>query len=183
MHIFAQSTPNHGVPNVPGANSPLAYVGMEVTLMHLIVGGVCERFPDLQFVPTEFETGWIGNFLRRTDHTWTRHGGKIAGYTLPRKPSYYWHRQFTCTFEDDPIGIRTRDFIGVKNMMWGSDYPHGDSIFPESQQILDSLFSPQEEADRFAVTAANVVNLYKLPFDIDSGSVNTTSQSALTRGG
>ena len=166
MHIFAQGSPNHGVPNVPGANSPLAYIGMEVTIMHLIVGGVCERFPDLQFVPTEFETGWIGNFLRRTDHTWTRHGGKIAGYTLPQKPSYYWHRQFTCTFEDDPIGIRTRDFIGVKNMMWGSDYPHGDSIFPESQQILDSLFSAEEEPDRYAVTVENVVSLYKLPFDI-----------------
>jgi predicted TIM-barrel fold metal-dependent hydrolase len=99
-------------------------------------------------------------------HAWTRHGGKIAGYTLPRKPSDYWYRQFLCTFEDDPIGIRTRDFIGVENMMWGSDYPHGDSIFPESQQILDTLFSPEEQADRFAITARNVVNLYKLPFDL-----------------
>jgi predicted TIM-barrel fold metal-dependent hydrolase len=170
MHIFAQASPSHGVPNVPGANSPLAYIGMEVTLMHLIAGGVCDRFPNLKFVPTEFETGWIGNFLRRTDHTWTRHGGKLAGYTLPHKPSYYWHRQFTATFEDDPIGIRTRDFIGVQNLMWGSDYPHGDSIFPESQQILDSLFPPQEEDDRFTVTAANVVKLYNLPFDLGAGS-------------
>ncbi|HEX8969126.1 MAG TPA: amidohydrolase family protein, partial [Chloroflexota bacterium] len=127
MHIFAAASPYHGVPNVPGANSPLAYIGMEVTLMHLIASGVCERFPDLKFVPTEFETGWIGNFLRRTDHAWTRHGGKIAGFSLPHKPSDYWHRQFTATFEDDPIGIRTRDFIGVDNLMWGSDYPHGDS--------------------------------------------------------
>ena len=159
-------SPNHGVPNVPGASSPLVYIGMEVTLMHLIVGSVCERFPDLKFVPTEFETGWIGNFLRRTDDTWTRHGGKVAGYTLPHMPSYYWHRQFTATFEDDPIGIRTRDFIGVGNMMWGSDYPHGASIFPGSQQILGSLFSPDEEADRFTVTVANVVKLYNLPFDL-----------------
>jgi predicted TIM-barrel fold metal-dependent hydrolase len=178
MHIFAQASPNHGVPGVPGANSPLAYVGMEVTLMHLICGGVCERFPDLQFVPTEFETGWIGNFLRRTDHTWTRHGGKIAGFTLPRKPSEYWHRQFTATFEDDPIGIRTRDFIGVRNLMWGSDYPHGDSIFPDSQPILDTLFSTsaEDEADRFAVTVANVVNLYKLPFETAGASPQTARE-------
>jgi predicted TIM-barrel fold metal-dependent hydrolase len=179
MHIFAQASPNHGVPDVLGANSPLAYIGMEVTLMHLIVGGVCERFPRLQFVPTEFETGWIGNFLRRTDHTWTRHGGKIAGHTLPRKPSFYWHRNFTCTFEDDPIGIRTRDFIGVKNMMWGSDYPHGDSIFPESQPILDSLFSPEEEADRFTITAGNVVKLYSLPFDLSQASPQARPQPAV----
>jgi predicted TIM-barrel fold metal-dependent hydrolase len=179
MHIFSQASPNHGVPNVPGANSPLAYIGMEVTLMHLIASGVCERFPSLQFVPTEFETGWIGNFLRRIDHAWTRHGGKIAGYTLPRKPSEYWHRQFTATFEDDPIGVRTRDIIGVQNLMWGSDYPHGDSIFPESQPILDSLFSPEEEADRFTVTAANVVKLYKLPFDLSEARRQAMAQPAL----
>ena len=71
----------------------------------------------------------------------------------------------TATFEDDPIGIRTRDFIGVANLMWGSDCPHGDSIFPESQPILDSLLSPDEEDDRFTVTVANVVKLYNLPFD------------------
>jgi predicted TIM-barrel fold metal-dependent hydrolase len=179
MHIFAQASPNHGVPNVPGANSPLAYIGMEVTLMQLIVSGVCERFPNLKFVPTEFETGWIGNFLRRTDHAWTRHGGKIAGYTVPRKPSYYWHHNFTATFEDDPIGIRTRDFIGVQNMMWGSDYPHGDSIFPESQPILDSLFSPDEEEDRFTVTVANAVKLYNLPFDISQASPRPKQQPAI----
>jgi predicted TIM-barrel fold metal-dependent hydrolase len=147
--------------------------------MQLIVSGVCERFPNLKFVPTEFETGWIGNFLRRTDHAWTRHGGKIAGYTVPRKPSYYWHHNFTATFEDDPIGIRTRDFIGVQNMMWGSDYPHGDSIFPESQPILDSLFSPDEEEDRFTVTVANAVKLYNLPFDISQASPPPKQQPAI----
>ena len=67
--------------------------------------------------------------------------------------------------QQSSIGIRTRDFIGVANLMWGSDYPHGDSIYPESQPILDSLLSPDEEDDRFTVTVANVVKLYNLPFD------------------
>ncbi len=44
MHIFSSSTPNHGLPNWPGANYPLAYVGMEVTVVTLIASGVCERF-------------------------------------------------------------------------------------------------------------------------------------------
>src|ERR671933_660412 len=138
MHIFSSATPNHGLPNVPGANSPLAYMGMEVTIINLIVSGVCER-----------------------------HGGKIGGATLPRKPSDYWHQNFIATFEDDPIGIRTIDFIGAENLMWGSDYPHGDSIFPESQPILDGLFTGDLAKDRFTVTARNVVKLYGLPFQVD----------------
>ena len=182
MHIFSSATPNHGLPNVPGANSPLAYMGMEVTIINLIVSGVCERHPNLKFVVTEFETGWIGNFLRRTDHTWVRHGGKIANTMLPRKPSDYWHQNFIATFEDDPIGIRTIDFIGVDNLMWGSDYPHGDSIFPESQPILDGLFSGDLAKDRFAVTARNVVKLYNLPFDLDAAESQPRSAGAVAVG-
>ena len=62
--------------------------------------------------------------------------------------------------------------------MWGSDYPHGDSIFPESQPILDSLFSPEEESDRFTVTAGNVVKLYNLPFDLSQRSPRPRAEPA-----
>jgi uncharacterized protein len=179
MHIFSSASPNHGLPNVPGANSPLAYMGMENTVISLIVGGVCERHPRLKFVVTEFETGWIGNFLRRTDHTWYRHGGKIGGAALPRKPSDYWHQNFIATFEDDPIGIRTIDFIGAENLMWGSDYPHGDSIFPDSQPILDSLFTGDLAKDRYTVTARNVVKLYNLPFELDGEEARTSGAHAV----
>ncbi len=118
------------------------------------------------FVPTEFETGWVGNFLRRIDHAWYRAGGTLMpNVKLPKQPSDYWHRNFIVTFEDDPIGIRTRDFIGVDNLMWGSDYPHGDSIFPNSQQVLDELFSEHHEADRMKITAENAIKLYRLPFE------------------
>ena len=53
--------------------------------------------------------------------------------------------------------------------MWGSDYPHGDSIFPESQPTLDELFTGDLANDRYTVTAGNVVKLYDLPFDLETG--------------
>jgi hypothetical protein len=34
------------------------------------------------------------------------------------------------------MGIRLRGAIGVDNMMWGSDYPHSESTFPQSRKIL-----------------------------------------------
>ncbi|MGH2519869.1 MAG: amidohydrolase family protein, partial [Chloroflexota bacterium] len=129
----------------------------------IIMSGVCERFPGLKFVVTEFETGWVGNLLRRLDHGYRRTGGNsFPGVKLSMLPSDYWHRNFLVTFEDDPIGIRTRDFIGVPNLMWGSDYPHGDSIFPRSQETLDQLFAGLPAADRAAITHGNVSRLYKL---------------------
>ena len=75
-------------------------------------------------------------------------------------------RNFYATFEDDPLGIRTRDFIGTKTLMWGNDYPHGDSVFPHSQQVLSEILDECTDEERWQMTVKNVVDLYKLPFEL-----------------
>lgn len=163
MHVFSGATANHGMPPFKGLDYTLSHLGIQVTIGTLIMSGVCERFPRLRFVPTEFGTGWVADFLQRIDWTWVRSGGgTFPGVKLPMTPSQYWKRNFLITFEDDEIGIRTRDVIGVQNLMWGNDYPHGDSTFPGSQGILDELFAGQEH-DRLAITAVNACELYRLP--------------------
>ena len=51
------------------------------------------------------------------------------------------------SFQEDAIGIRLRDAIGVDNMMWGSDYPHSESTFPQSRKILAEILAgvPDDE--------------------------------------
>ena len=51
------------------------------------------------------------------------------------------------SFQEDAIGIRLRDVIGVDNMMWGSDYPHSESTFPQSREILAEILEgvPDDE--------------------------------------
>jgi predicted TIM-barrel fold metal-dependent hydrolase len=51
-------------------------------------------------------------------------------------------------------------------LMWGSDYPHGDSIFPESLDVLDRILNECKAEKRYEMTAKNVVKLYDLPFEI-----------------
>ena len=161
MHIFTGATPNHGMPFRIGQNA-LAFAGICFTIYDIIFSKVCERFPDLKFVITEFETGWIGHLLRRFEHNWYRGGSR----SLAVNPIEYWKQNFLATFEDDPIGIRTRDFSGVNTLLWGSDYPHGDSIFPDSQAILDRIMTDCSPEERYAMTVKNVVQLYDLPFEV-----------------
>ena len=54
---------------------------------------------------------------------------------------------FVLSFQEDAIGIRLRDVIGVDNMMWGSDYPHSESTFPQSRKILAEILKgvPEDE--------------------------------------
>jgi hypothetical protein len=51
-------------------------------------------------------------------------------------PSDFFRRNVVLSFQEDAISIRLRDVIGVDNMMWGSDYPHSESTFPQSRKIL-----------------------------------------------
>ena len=59
-------------------------------------------------------------------------------------PSHFFRRNVVLSFQEDAVGIRLRDVIGVDNMMWGSDYPHSESTFPQSRKILAGV--PDEQA-------------------------------------
>jgi predicted TIM-barrel fold metal-dependent hydrolase len=164
MHIFTGATPNHGLP-FRQAGSPLAFAGVMFSIADIIQSGVCKRFPRLKFVITEFETGWTAIMLKRLDWSYIRSGGART-QPNPHPPSYYWKRQFYVTFEDDPLGIRSRDFIGTETMLWGNDYPHGDSVFPNSQSVLTNILRDCTRDEIYQMTVKNVVDLYKLPFTL-----------------
>ncbi len=58
--------------------------------------------------------------------------------------------------------MRTRDLIGVDNLIWGNDYPHHDSIWPNSQRVLDELMEGVPDDERRRMTFDNTVELYNL---------------------
>ena len=70
-------------------------------------------------------------------------------------------------FQEDAIGVRPRDVIGVDNMMWGSDYPHSESTFPQSRKILaeslDGVPDEQAKPDP-GIAAGNTTRVYN--FDV-----------------
>src|SRR5262249_3763070 len=67
----------------------------------------------------------------------------------------------------DPLGIMTRSFIGPETLLWGNDYPHGDSIFPHSRQVLSEILSDCTPEERWLMTVKNVIELYDLPFPVE----------------
>lgn len=173
LHIFTGTSfdmglPAHwGPPALSITGYALSFASLAATFVQLICGGVAEHHPGLRFVGAEFETGWAGHFLQRLDHA-TYRARHEASPDLAMEPTEYFHRQFAVTFEDDELGVRQRDVIGVENLLWGNDYPHHDSIWPHSMEVAERIFAgvPPEEVER--MTYGNVVDLYgiKLPEDV-----------------
>ena len=69
------------------------------------------------------------------------------------------------SFQEDAIGIRVRDVVGEKSLMWGSDYPHTESTFPRSREITSEILVDVPGAERERILRDNVADLYG--FDLD----------------
>ena len=60
------------------------------------------------------------------------------------------------------MGIRDREVIRVANILWGSDYPHVESTFPRSQEILREILSPCTEEEKAKIVGGNTACIYGL---------------------
>jgi predicted TIM-barrel fold metal-dependent hydrolase len=127
------------------------------------VSGVLERWPDLRVVLVEAGIGWIPYFLERLDTMAENHGwDTFPEKVIEEKPSFYWHRNMAATFEQDLIGVRNRYHIGVENLMWATDYPHPDSTWPHSQEVLGEHFKDVPKDEIELIASGNVSRIYKL---------------------
>jgi hypothetical protein len=82
------------------------------------------------------------------DYTYReRHGEAIYRFKDGMLRRDFFRRNVVLNFQEDSIGIRLRDVIGVDNMMWGSDYLHSESTFPQSRKILAEILEgvPDDE--------------------------------------
>ena len=63
------------------------------------------------------------------------------------------------------MGLRMRDVIGVDSLMWGSDYPHSESTFPKSREILDRILQGVPPEEQAKIVGGNTARLYG--FDLE----------------
>lgn len=145
-----------------GANRVNAEYWVRMSLCHLVLSGVFERFPDLRVIEVEHDLAWLPFFFNRLDITYkertTQTPYRYKGGFLP---SDFMRRNVFHSFQEDDLGIRDRDIIGVENLLWGSDYPHAESTFPKSQEILDRILCDVPDEERALIVGGNASKLYK----------------------
>ena len=148
--------------------SPALFVNADhwvrMSLANMILTGVFERYPKLQVGSVEHELSWTPHFLDRLDYTYTQRtqNGVWYRYKEDMLPSDYFHRNVFLAFQEDALGIRDRDIIGVDNLLWGSDYPHSESTFPRSRQILEEILVECTEEEKSKITGENAARVYHL---------------------
>src|SRR6266852_5924546 len=131
-----------------------------VNILAAIVGAaVLERYPNLRISFGESGIGWIPYALDRMDFEWE---DRFRDLGLTMKPSDYWRRQCKATFQFDRIGTKLIDDMGVETLMWASDYPHTDGVWPESSRYIAEQFGHLPPDVVRKITCENAGKFYGL---------------------
>ena len=154
-HAYPSGTAGHTI------NITKSKTGISAAAIELLWGGVPARYPGLRFVMTEGGIGWIAFVLRFMDHWWEDHHRRLSP-KLDEPPSFYFHRQFWATFEDDRPGILTLPMLNVDHLMWSNDYPHTEGTWPNSARQIDKDMGGLPEPVRRKLVHDNAAALYGL---------------------
>lgn len=134
---------------------------IEDALFDIIFTGVLERYPKLKIVSVENEVGWMPFWLGQCDKSFKRHRHREK-LTIDKLPSEYFHRQIYATFFNDHVGGKLFSWWGVDNCMWSNDYPHQNSTWPNSRDVIARDMADLPAASRDKLLNTNVRKLYNL---------------------
>ena len=129
----------------------------------MVLGGVFERHPQLKLVVAESDVGWLPHYMYRMDHAAriNAEDGVIAG--LSKLPSEYVKSNVWATFQDDRTAFQSLHMIDYKQLLWASDFPHTDSTWPLSQQLISEQTGHLTEEQLQAILRDNTAHLFNLP--------------------
>lgn len=130
-------------------------------IIELIYSGVLDRFPRLKFVIVENEIGWMPFVVEQ----WDRYAMRFKDVPARRgafklRPSEYVERQIFASFFNDKSGAYLLAHWGQNNCMWSNDFPHGNSTWPKSREVIARDLGHLSAEVRRKILSGNVCRLY-----------------------
>ncbi len=145
-----------------------SFVSNARAINHITVYGVCQRYPDLNFVLVESGFGFIPYQLQALDWQWDNNGMRqqFPGWLTP---SEYFSRQIYSTFwfeKTNPSQLTDWQ----DNVMWETDFPHPTAMWPTptsqvalpAQEAIEHTIGDVSEEVRRKVLFANAARLYRV---------------------
>ena len=166
FHTFPATDPELRKALEPTVARRMTYSGLvrfQMTLATILTdlmgAAVFERFQNFRMVLGESGIGWIPYVIDRMDFEYK---DQYQDLKLKKLPSEYWRNQCRATFQYDRVGTKLIEDMGVETLMWGSDFPHPDGVWPESKKYIEDQFSHLPADVTFKMTCENAGKFYGL---------------------
>ena len=132
-------------------------------LWQMMLGGVFDRHPDLKLELTEIRLDWIPATLAHLDEIWERNRDQLPAQ---RRPSEYW--QTNCLAGASfihKVEVERRHELGVDTILFGRDFPHQESTWPQTKYFLRDAFAGVPEDEARAMLGENGIRFFGLDRD------------------
>jgi predicted TIM-barrel fold metal-dependent hydrolase len=141
----------------------------------LVWSTMLRKYPDLKVALSEGGIGWIPYFLERIDYNYDRHHAWTGQDFGTKLPSEIFNEHVLTCFIDDKFGLASREYLNMDMVTWECDYPHSDSNWPESPELLHQSLVGLSDTDIDKVTHLNAMKQFHYdPFTVLGGRENCT---------
>jgi len=135
-------------------------MGQMLGMGHFVGGGILARHPRLKVAFLEANCSWLPWLLWRMDEGYEREGD-VCMPDLTMAPTEYFKRQCWVSVEPDETPARhVIEDYGADNIVFSTDYPHGDSKYPEAVEGFLEL--PLADEAKRKILWDNCARLYAL---------------------
>lgn len=127
-------------------------------LWQLMLGGVFDRHPGLKLVFTEVRADWIPATLEQLDRRFEEGGTNLA-----KRPSEYWQENcYVAVSFPHKCEIPMRHEIGIRQFMFGRDYPHSESTWPNTLDWIRDSMQGVPESEARLILGGNAIECFGL---------------------
>ena len=139
-------------------------------ISQLVCGGICHRFPKLNFVSVESGVGWLPYLLAGLDYQWKNCGADKENPEQTLLPSEYFKRQVYGCFWFEKATLKPAiDILGADNIMYETDFPHPTSMSPgpatsavAPSEYMEEVFNGVDREDVGKIVYGNAARIYHL---------------------
>ena len=182
-HLGSSSQLPQTSPSTPLiATMSLTPLNIAACCIDWLFSGILPRFPNLKICLSEGGIGWIPYVLERCDYVvekqkrwasdsdweldWSTGETKpIPGSTGLQldelHPSQLFREHMYGCFIDEAHGAICIDEIGADNVMIETDYPHGDTTYPNSLAIARRSLAKWDPETQYKVVRGNAERVFK----------------------
>jgi predicted TIM-barrel fold metal-dependent hydrolase len=173
MHIGSGSRLPKTSDDAPaGVTTALTSLNAYMSMADWLLSGMMARHRDVKIAFSESQVGWMPFLLERLDHLYTKsYAWSDLDPVITELPSSYVPgRVFGCFF-DDMIGIDMRDRIGIRQLVFETDYPHQDSTWPDTEALVAEIAKRVTPEELEMLMRTNAIDMLGLdPMDLRPSS-------------
>jgi predicted TIM-barrel fold metal-dependent hydrolase len=180
MHIGSGSVMQRTSDDAPaGVTTALTSLNAYMAMTDWLLSGALLRVPYLKIAFSESLIGWMPFLLERLDRVVTN-AGAWSGLdpAVVDPPSTQVPGRVYGSFFDDMVGVEMRHLIGVEQLCFETDYPHQDSTWPNTPELVREIATRVTPDELELLMRGNTITMLDLdPGDLRPEPVRASSRS------